>query len=252
MCWACYTPLAGAATGAAPAGAGPAGAAKGAAPAAVGDDGEKKKIPPWQLGVIGVGLLAAIYVGARSVMPPSGGDDEDGAETPAEAAPKTDEGGGAEPAPAPAAPTAANPVVISSSGTAAVMPDKAPFTIVVPPNPRISVATMAIVPTEDGTSGPQAAALAAYTRRQYTAHLKSWSTLYVYVFSDQKSAEYFAEYQKRRRGAPLAHSDYSQLSNLWTTCLARYEYSAAGGGKRVERVLYPSKNPNGWWYSRNN
>ena len=245
MCWACYTPL----SGAGPAGVSPAGAAKGtAAPIAVGDAGEKEKIPPWQLGVIGFGLLAAIFVGARSMMPVSVSEDDE-SETPAASAPTNEDPpqGGGEPA---AAPTVSNPVVISSTGTATVMPDKAPFTIVVPPNPKISVATMAIVPTEDTTSGPQAAALAAYTRRQYSASMRSWSTLYIYVFSDAKSAQYFADYQKRRRGAPLEQSDYSQLTNLWSSCLARYEYSATSGGKRIERVLYPSKSPGGWWYSR--
>ena len=248
MCWACYTPLAGAAAVGAAAGASASGAA-GATTVDVGATGEKKQIPPWQLGVVGIGLLAALYVGVKAVMPASeSADDESG--VPADAAPPPDDAGAA-PAPEPAAPTASNPVVFSSNGEATVMPDKAPFTIVVPPNPKLSVATMAIVPTEESTSGPQAAALAAYTRRQYTASVGSWGTFYIYVFSDAKSAQYFADYQKRRRGAPLDQSDYSQLTNLWSSCLARYEYSATGGGRRIERVLYPSKNPGSWWYSRN-
>ena len=240
MCWACYTPLSGAAGG----GASPAGAAKGAAPAASGEAGDKPKIPPWQIGILGVGLLAGIYVGVKAVMPASVSD-EDGEETPTESAP-------AEPPPADspapaAAPTVNNPVVINNNtGTAAVMPSKAPFDIVIPPNPKLSVATMAIVPTEATSSGPQAAALAAYTRRQYT-RIKSWNTIYIYVFSDAKSAQYFAEYQIRRKGAPLTDTDLSTLQNLWSSCLARYEYTPA---RRIERVLYPSRNPGGWWYDR--
>lgn len=244
MCWACYTPLSGGGAVAAP-----TGAAVGAAPVASGEAGEKKKIPPWQLGIIGVGLLGGLFVGARAMMPASSSDDDDGGDT-TESKP-ADGGGEEKPAdpPAGAPPTAANPVVPSASGNSVVMPDKAPFTITVPPNPKISVATMAIVPNEATTSGPQAAALAAYTRRQYSSRMKLWSSFYIYVFSDEKSAQYFAEYQKRRNGAPLREADFTFLGNLWNSCLARYEYSLSGG-KRVERVLYPSKNPGGWWYGR--
>jgi hypothetical protein len=106
---------------------------------------------------------------------------------------------------------------------------------------------MAIIPTEPGTSGPRGAALAAYTRRLYRARLKSWNTLYIYVFADEYTAQSFADYQKRRKGAPLDDDDYSYLSTLWGSCLTRYEYWPA---KHVERVLYPSKNPSGWWYAR--
>jgi hypothetical protein len=247
MCWACYTPLAGAAP-IGTAGAAPTGAVKGAAPVVGEEAGEKPKIPPWQMGIVGVGLLAALYFGVRAVMPSSASDDDSGDTTTQTTTDRPPDAGGNPGAPAP---SPSNPVVISSSGTAQVMPDKAPFTIAVPPNPKLSVATMAIVPTDAATSGPGAAALAAYTRRQYTARIDSWNTLYIYVFSDAQSAQYFADYQKHRKGAPLGPSDYSYLANLWGSCLARYEYSTAGGGKHVERVLYPSKNPSGWWYSRN-
>jgi hypothetical protein len=233
------------------AGAAPSGAAKGAAPVG-GEAGEKPKIPPWQMGVIGVGLLAALYMGARTVMPSSASDEGDDDDTTTETTDnKTDDGGGGGSTTAPA-PTASNPVVISSNGTAQVMPDKAPFTIAVAPNPKISVATMAIVPTDTSTSGPGAAALAAYTRRQYSTRIKLWNTIYIYVFSDAQSAQYFADYQRRRKGAPLGGSDYAYLANLWGTCLARYEYSSGRGGKHIERVLYPAKNPSGWWYTQSN
>lgn len=245
MCWACYTPLSGGAA-AAP---GPAGAAKGSAPAASGDAGEKKKIPPWQMGVLGVGALALVYVGAKTFMPSSSGGGDDDDDDPAKTEEKKNEGGDA-PAPAGPAPSISNPVVINATtGTAQVMPQKAPFTIVVPPNPKLSVATMAIVPTESGTSGPQAAALAAYTRRQYTARVKNWDTLYIYVFSDAQSAQSFADFQMKRKGAALGEGDFGSLTTIWSTCLARYEYSNTGS-KKIERVLYPSRNPGGWWYGR--
>jgi hypothetical protein len=243
MCWACYTPLAGAAPATA---GGPAGAAQGAAPINVGEDGEKKKIPPWQLGVVGAALLAGLFVGVRAIMPSSASDDGD-EETTETKKPDGEKTPDAAPAPA-VAPSAAMPVVPTGPGTVAVAPLKAPFDIVVPPNPKISVATMAIVPTEANSSGPQAAALAAYTRRQYSNSSKSWSKFYVYVFSDAQSGQFFADYQIKRKGAPLEDSDFSFLANLWSSCLARYEYTP---GKGVERVVYPSKSPSGWWYQRN-
>ena len=239
MCWACYTLLSGESN--------VAGSTPGGAKAATDSGEEKKKIPPWQLAVIGVALLGGLFLGARTMMtPPSDGEEE---ETPttetADDPKKTDD---KEPETTPAAPASA-PSAPPPAGTAVPAPQEAPFTVVVPPNPRLSVATMAIVPTDGTATGPQAAALAAYTRRQFKGNTKQWSSLYIYVFSDAQSAQYFAEYMKRRKGATLAASDYSYLSNLWGSVLTRYEYTTYKG-KRVERALYPSKNPNGWWNQR--
>lgn len=238
MCWACYTPLSGS-SAASPAGAAPGGRS---APAATANADEKPKIPPWQLAVIGIGVLLAAGLGVRTLMPADSEDTEDDS-TPPAAATANDPQPGAPP-PAPEAVVSAAP---QGGGAVVVTPTEAPFTIVVPPNPKLSVATMAIVPTDNTTSGPMAASYAAYVRRQYSAQAKNWSTLYIYVFSDAQSAQYFANLMKRRRGAALTESDMSSLSTLWSSTLARYEYSTERG-KRVERVQYPSKNPSGWWY----
>ncbi len=234
MCWACYTPLSGSAAGSNI----PAGASRNT-PSATSDGEQKKSIPPWQLAVIGIGLLLAIGTGIKSMMPASSGDavmDDLPAVTqnPAE----------------PGAPAASTPpaAVVSSApgGGVSVTPTEAPFKIVVPPNPRVSVGTLAIVPTDKSASGPMAASYAAYARRQYASQNSRWTTLYIYVFSDDTSAQQFAEVMKKRRGVALSSEDMSGLSSLWGSAIARYEYSAVNG-RRVERVVYPSKNPGGWW-----
>ena len=240
MCWACYTPLSGD-------GPGP-GSAQNRAAAAKDTEEDKKKIPPWQLGVIGVALLGGIFVGVRTMMPASSSDGEEGDPPTAVG---TDSGGPAAPPgtpPGPGGMPSPGPSMTSSPGGVPA-PQEAPYKIVVPPNPRQSVATMAIVPTDSGLSGTQAAALAAYTRRQYKGNTKKWSSFYIYVFSDAQSAQYFADYMKSRKGAPLSTSDYSYLSSLWGSVLTRYEYSTSNG-KRVEKAVYPSKNPSGWWNER--
>lgn len=233
MCWACYTPLSG--SGASASGAAAGGAAA-AAPATAYEDGEKKKIPPWQLGVIGVGLLLVVGIGVRSMMPGSSSEADAGLDSPPPGMDpaQPSQNGGASPAPSSPTPT--------PGGGGSVAPAEAPYKIVVPPNPKMATATMAIVPTDSNASGPQAASYAAYVRRQFGT-TSSWKTIYIYVFSDEKAADAFGEYMRKRRGAPLSTSDYATLSNLWGSTLARYEYSS---GK--ERVVYPSKNPSGWWY----
>lgn len=239
MCWACYTPLSGAAT----VSAGTTSAATSASHAATGEEGEKKAIPPWQLGIIGVGLLLAIGIGVRSMMPASSSGDEGTSID----IPVQDPGPVGE-APAPASPPSSSTPNMSP-GSGQVPPVEAPFKILLPPNPRLSVATMAIIPTQSGVSGAMAASYAAYARRQYGGQAKNWNTLYIYVFSDAQSAQAFAKVMRRRRGATLTDSDYSSLSSLWSSALVRYEYSTRGG-RNAERVLYPSKNPSGWWYGR--
>lgn len=201
---------------------------------------EKEKIPPWQLGVIGVGLLLAVGFGVYSLMPAgntSGSTDFDDLpmDPPiAQDAPQSSQ---------------SSPVTFSSSGTASVTPTEAPFSIVISPSPKYSTGTMAIVPKDKNASGALAASYAAYVRRQYAGQMKRWSTFYVYVFSDPAQAQEFGKFMRQRRGAPLGQNDYSSLTPLWRAAIARYEYSAVNG-RRVERVLYPSQNPNGWWKAR--
>ena len=233
MCWACYTPL----SGAAPASGGGAPGPKGSS-APIGETEEKQKIPPWQLAVIGIGLLFAIGMGVKTMMPSSAGGDDIPMDVPLE----EPAGGGQPQAQAPSSSAPAPQI----QGGGSVPPVEAPFKIVLPPNPRSAVATMAIVPTTSTTDGATAASYAAYVRRQYTGRAR---TLYIYVFSDTQSAQAFAKVMRERRGEPLNESDYSSLSSLWGSTLARYEYSRSGNGAR-ERVLYPSKSPSGWWYGR--
>ena len=241
MCWACYTPLSGAATVSAGASAAGAGTA---VSSATGDEGEKKKIPPWQLGIIGVGLLMAVGLGVRSMMPASSSvEDPSSIDIPAP------EGGDPGMVAPPSPPQQQTTPQQGGGGGGQVAPPEAPFKIAVPPDPRQSIATMAIVPTQPGVSGATAASYASYVRRQYAGQAKKWSTIYIYVFSDAQSAQTFANVMKRRRGVSLSSSDYSALANLWSSVLVRYEYSSRGG-KGVERILYPSKNPSGWWYGR--
>jgi hypothetical protein len=236
MCWACYTPLSG---GGAAGGASTAGG--GAASAATHDDSEKKKIPPWQLGVIGAGLLLVVGIGVRSMMPASSSDDDGGGDPP----PANTNGTPASPTmPSGPAPSPSSP----GGGGNSITPQEAPYKIVVPPNPRLSVGTMAIVPTDGNASGPQAASYAASVRRQFGGQVKRWNTIYIYVFSDEKTAAAFADFMRQRRGAALSGGDYATLSSLWSSTLARYEYSPRSG---KERALYPSKNPSNWWYGNN-
>ena len=241
MCWACYTPLSGPIS--APGAAAPTGKA---APRQQEDDEEKKKIPPWQLGLVGVALLGGIFVGVRTMTPSSSANGEETETATKETdAGDTDNSATSTPSPSPSLPPSA-PAGPAPAGSVVPAPQEAPFTVIVPPNPRRSIGTMAIVPTDGTSSGPQAAALAAYTRRQYKGRTKQWTSLYIYVFADTQSAEYFASYMKRRKGATLAESDYLYLSNLWGSVLTRYEYTTYKG-KRVERALYPFRNPTGWW-----
>ncbi len=233
MCWACYTPLSGSAAG----GNVPAGANRNTH-SATSDGEEKKAIPPWQLAVIGIGLLLAIGTGIKSMMPAS-------TEAPMDDLPAVTQNPTEAGAPAPAAAPAA---VVSAApgGGVSVTPTEVPFKIIVPPNPRTSVATIAIVTNDKNASGAMAASYAAFVRRQYAGQLKNWHTLYIYVFSDTQSAQEFAQVMKRRRGAALSSNELASYTSIWRGAAARYEYSVSGG-KRIERVRYPSNNPSGWW-----
>lgn len=253
MCWACYTPLSGESSSS-PA---PNAATKKSLAAVAAGDEEKKKIAPWQMGVVGVAVAGLLFVGVRTMMPPVEEEVDTGAETTASTTPSSSNPPPPAPAPpppapgipAPPAPVAPAPAP-APAGVPAPTPKGLPYKVVVAPNPRQSIATMAILPNDGTATGAQAASLAAFSRRQYKARLtKRWSTLYIYVFSDKESADYFARYMKRRKGRTLMDEDYTYLSALWSSVLARYTYTTYKG-QRVERILYPSKDPNGWWTGR--
>lgn len=230
MCWACYTPLSAAAAGTG------AGAAKRSAASSVQthDDEEhvKPATQPWQIAVIAIGLIFVLFWVGKNFLPSGSSGDT----LPPAASPGFSPGDAAPP-----------PVAQSStsqSGTSsisAVTPQKLPFTVAVAPNPNITVGTMAIVPTESNISASQAASLASFTRSQFT-QMKRWNKLYIYVFRDQQSAKQFANYQRSRRGAPLTGSDYRNLTSLWGSALACYEYNNGS-----EQMFTPTNNPSGWW-----
>ena len=229
MCWACYTPLSAA-------GAGAASAKRSSSSAqSLGDDEDEDRKPsaqPWQIAVIAIGLIFALFWVGKNFLPSGSSDDTLPAASEPGAMPEPGS------APAPAAQTSTS---TGTSSAAAVTPQKLPFTIAVSPNPNITVGTMAIVPTTPNISTSQAASLASFTRSQF-AQTKRWNKLYIYVFRDQQSAKQFADYQRPRRGAPLSNSDYSNLTALWGSALSCYEYDNGS-----ERVYTPSDNPSGWW-----
>lgn len=239
MCWACYTPLSG---GGAPSMAGMAGGG-GAMRASAEATSIKKPVEPWQLGVIGFGVLVAVVMGARSMM---GGTGNITVVEAISSAPPTTVPDSTSPNTAPTMTTA----TLSGGGGAAApsivpaalpQPGKMAFTVSLPPKRGVSWATMAIVPTQAGTT-PQAAASLAAAARQQLAGTGDWKGVYIYVFSDQASASKLRAFQADRDGQPLGQSDYQSLSAIWPRTLARYEYS-----KGWEAIRYPATNPTGWW-----
>jgi hypothetical protein len=229
MCWACYTPLSGAAGASAS-----KRSANSSAQAADDDDAEDRKpaAQPWQIAVIAIGLIFALFWVGKNFLPSGSGEDTlPTASAPGEMPPPGQ-------APAPAAPASTS---TGTSNTTAVPPQKLPFTIAVSPNPNITVGTMAIVPTTPNISTSQAASLAAFTRSQFS-QMKRWNKLYIYVFRDQQSAKQFADYQRPRRGAPLSDGDYRNLTTLWNSALSCYVYNNGN-----DHVYTPSNNPSGWW-----
>jgi hypothetical protein len=229
MCWACYTPLS-----AATAGAATTKRSKTTSVQTIDDEEHvKPATQPWQIAVIAIGLIFVLFWVGKNFLPSGSSGDQ----LPPASSPGTNPGGAAPPAPIEQSST-------STSGTStisAVTPQKLPFTIAVAPNPNITVGTMAIVPTDSNISTGQAASLASFTRSQFT-QMKRWNKLYIYVFRDQQSAKQFANYQRSRRGAPLTGSDYRNLTSLWGSALACYEYNNGS-----EQMFTPTNNPSGWW-----
>lgn len=231
MCWACYTPLSGSAVS-----KDAQASQKSSAQSRDDDDGDggKASTPPWQIAVIAIGLIFALFTVGKNFLPSgSSSDDTPAATEPATRPPKGDG------APAPVQTTTST----SNSGdsTSIPAPQKLPFTIVVSPNPNIAVGTMAIVATDTNISAGQAAGLATFIRSQFT-QMKRWSKLYIYVFRDQQSAKQFANYQVKRSGSPLTDNDYRNLTSLWRSAVACYEYNNGS-----EKILTPVNNPSGWW-----
>ena len=241
MCWACYTPLSGGATVAAGPGGATTMAGSGTA-VAHKEESEKKPVAPWQIGVIVGALLLGLGFGAYTMMN-SGSTTEEFTVTTTGGDPTSSYSGeGTTPVvndgPAP---------VPGSGGTVGgpVEPRRAPYTMVAPPNVRMSWGVMAIVPNNAGTSAQSAAQLAKFARNQYNM-VRSWQGMHIYVFADTASAQQFNEFQGARSHAPLGPAEYTQLAQVWPKCLARYEYRNG----QPDRFVYPSRNPESWWRAR--
>lgn len=251
MCWACYTPL----TGAAVASAGMAGAVAGvpgmagAATAggrpgtAVGppvEEGEKQKtaIAPWQMGVLAVALLLAIGFGAKTMF---GGSAESlPSDVPTA---QVDTQPAVDPAPVSVAPASAPPPPAGPPVADSTVQEvrKLPYTIILQPNPDQKRGTMAIVATQPNLTAQQAANIARVTRANMT-NAARWQPLHIYVMADVPSAQQFNAFQVKRNGAPLGSADYQGLSALWPKVLVRYELN-----RGRETIAYPSSNPTNWW-----
>lgn len=257
MCWACYTPLAG----------GPAAAAAARPPAAAGKppgpggpgaadegDGEKKKL---QLDPKVIGVLAFLLIGGglgvamNTGMLGGGGGGEDDGDTPPPAA-----GGGGGEQPAQPQGNGAPPTLVGGGGgpvtavsSAGTLPpaEALPYTPIVPPNPKEKRATIGIVPAKAGSiTSKQAASLARFAKGQYSKAGR-WASMQIFVFDSQSAAQSFGDYQARKRGTPLAGSDYQSLANnnVWSRAPACFESNG-----KSEFVYYPNKNPQGWWSGR--
>jgi len=236
MCWACYTPLTGAAVG-----AGGAGTAAVSVPGvAVHDEQERKKgVAPWQMGVAGLGVLALLAVGAKTMMGGDGGGGDPGA-TPAAtpyAPPPPDRG------PGPRGNPGVLPPTVQGPSTTVEPAADIPFSMASPPNPGLPWRIMAIVPNDPNTSPQRAASLAKFAKSAMGAAQNK--PMQIYVFASRQAGQAFNEFQIPRQSNILDPSDYAQLSQLWPQCLARYEFN---GGR--ETVLYPSRQGENWWARR--
>ncbi len=243
MCWACYTPLAGAAVG--PGGAGGAGvgaAAMGATAVATHDDDrEKKAIPMWQMGAVGLGLLVLVGFGIKTMT----GGTEPGLPEDNGVTTYPTQGGSnnyGPPGPAPIAPGMIAPAPgVGSPGVPEARPAR--FTMVAAPNPGQDWSTMAIVPTDANVSPQNAASLAKFAKTLMGKGNNRPTQ--IFVFGDRQAGQQFSEFQVARHSAPLGTQEYTQLADLWPRCLAYYESTG-----RNERVLYPSRTGANWWTSR--
>jgi len=243
MCWACYTPLTGAATASA-AGAAPRAAA---APVRASQSEEvKKPVSPGLVGLVAFVLLIGLAVGLKTIFAGSQDmdygtdelvikdDEKDVVNPPRSNNPPP----GVVPPLPPLPPVGGVPLPQTQS-----QPSGTGFQITAMPNPRMAWGTMAIVPTEANLGESQAAALAQFTLTRFSnTQMKRWNRFYIYVFKDRQTAEIFNNYMRGRRGARLTAADYQALSNIWPNTLVRYEYR-----KQHRYVVYPSKNIGGWW-----
>ena len=138
------------------------------------------------------------------------------------------------------------PPILIPDGRSTPEPTSIPYRITTLPNSRSPEGIMAIVPAKYYATESRAASLAAFQLRRYSKQrLQRWRRLYIFVFKDAETAEFFNRYQTKRKNAPLQNADYIKLQTVWPSTLVRYEYR-----NKKEYVLYPSKNPRGWWKAK--
>ena len=253
MCWACYTPLAGGAAAVAGGGLvaprGGAAAVTPAATAAAADD-DKKAIDPKIFLVIGL-LVGAIIIGGFTTG--LFGNKNDNVIPISDDPPPVNKGSGSGSFSPPTQSVPQQPTFDSNPGGSTdggqINPPVAPqFKIVVPPDPRYSNGTVAIMPNNPGLSPSQAGQLAR-SARQAIAPGGRWTTMQILVFNDTGSAKAFQKYQAPRRGAMLNPSDYQALASqgVWSGVSAYLETKSRSDGGQL---FNPSSNPNGWWAGR--
>lgn len=237
MCWACYTPLTGAAAAVAPAGAG----GKVVAPARTKDDDkDKPKVPLWQYAVIGIALFGGLGFGAYSMF--GGGPAPVDVPIPA---PITPRGPGAGPSTPVQSVNIAGPAGPAGTSTNSSPAPATPYSIVTSPSTQYAEGTMGILVKTANTnvSPAQAAVYAEYARRGLGAQANRWRPLRIFVFADARTAQTFADYQSGRGGQPLSSSDYQSLAQtVWPRTILHYEWN----GNRATRTS-PQANPTSWW-----
>ncbi len=252
MCWACYTPLAGGA--AAVAGGGlvaPRGGAAAVTPAATAahQDDDKKAIDPKIFLVVGL-LIGAVIIGGFTTGVFGGSKTTDLPELPQGPTETISDVPPMQPMPAP--PVVSPPTIDANpgggGGAASIPPVPLTFKIVVPPDPRWSNGTVAIMPNTPNMSPAQAGQMAKYAR-QAIAPGGRWTTMQVLVFSDPGAAKAFQKYQAPRKGAKLDAGDYQALAGqgVWSGVSAYLETKSRSDGGQL---FNPSASPNGWWSGR--
>lgn len=240
MCWACYTPL----SGAAGAGANGAASKTGGQPGApvIEEAPAKKSVDPKTIVVAAlllVGIAVAFLANSGGSKPP----EEDPATN---AAPQEAPAATAPPASVAAPPLP--PLLPMPAGPPPVPPPDVPirFTLITQPNARYFNCTMGIL-VSPTLSPLQAASAAKAAKNQLTRNNGRWNRFQIVVFADKPTAKLFKAYQRPRRGLPLGDADYRQLAvqGVWANCPVFLE----AGGKK-ENFHYPSRNANSWWLGR--
>ena len=242
MCWACYTPLtagAGASMGAGARGGATTFPQSGTMPGGMGaasapvDEREKKKIDPRLFfaggGLALAGLILAFTSGAFGGNSNKGEDfGVQQSETMSGGSVTIPGGNPSVPLPPPPPPPPNN----GGGGGQTQTQQPAVYSMIVPPNPRYKVATMAIT-AAPGQSGN--GATLARKAQQDLQRTGKWTSFQIAVYTDANSpgATAFRDYVNARRGAPLSQQDISNLQaqNAWVGATAFYQSGGRGGGQ---------------------